>query len=356
MFQGRSLVELAQELERQKETKKDYIAPTKMLEVEPQDKGGVMMKMGDQRLGITNLAHNQIRDFTKIPANYYNLMMDKAPDLLARNVNHWFQENTDPRLVRTLDGRMRAFLSNKYRTIDNFDLAQAVLPVLVDEQKKGDLEFLSQEVTENRLYLKVVTKRLTFEVKKGDVVQVGIVISNSEVGQGAIAVEPLLYRLICTNGAIINDMATRRAHVGRTIAGLDNDLTEFFRDETRQADDKALLMKLQDTVKAAFEQVKFEQIKDTVITSTTRRIEIGIDKALDRVVEKFDIREREVSGILQNIVNGGIGLTQWGLANAVTELANTTDNYERATELEKIGGSIITLPDHVWEELAVKAA
>lgn len=38
------------------------------------------------------------------------------------------------------------------------------------------------------MYIKVVTPRLSFEVKKGDIVQGGIVLSNSEVGEGAVKI------------------------------------------------------------------------------------------------------------------------------------------------------------------------
>jgi hypothetical protein len=46
-------------------------------------------------------------------------------------------------------------------------------------------------------------------------VQAGVVISNSEVGQGTLSVQPLIYRLICRNGLIAADRAMRKTHVGR---------------------------------------------------------------------------------------------------------------------------------------------
>ena len=53
---------------------------------------------------------------------------------------------------------------------------------------------MSCEVTENRLYLKVVNHRLEMEVRKGDIVQAGVMISNSEVGLGAVSIQPLVLR------------------------------------------------------------------------------------------------------------------------------------------------------------------
>lgn len=45
--------------------------------------------------------------------------MDEAPELLAQNLNCWFTKEPAQRMLRTLDGTARAYLSNRYRRIDN---------------------------------------------------------------------------------------------------------------------------------------------------------------------------------------------------------------------------------------------
>jgi hypothetical protein len=57
-------------------------------------------------------------------------------------------------------------------------LPEAVLLRLVDL----NAAVVSAEITEHRFYLKAVTDRVAGEVKPGDVVQAGLVISNSEIG------------------------------------------------------------------------------------------------------------------------------------------------------------------------------
>ena len=47
-------------------------------------------------------------------------------------------------------------------------------------------------------------------------------ISNSEVGLGAVSIQPLVYRLVCTNGMIVNDMGERRHHVGRQAKAVED--------------------------------------------------------------------------------------------------------------------------------------
>lgn len=51
----------------------------------------------------------------------------------------------------------------------------------------------------------------------GDIVQTGVVVSNSEVRQGTLSVEPLLYRLVFRNGLIALDRSLRKTHVGRAL-------------------------------------------------------------------------------------------------------------------------------------------
>jgi hypothetical protein len=48
-------------------------------------------------------------------------------------------------------------------------------------------------------------------------------------------------------------------------------------------------------------------------------------------------------------------LAQWGLANDVTATAQEVDSYDRATELERLGGTIIDLPADDWRHIAEAA-
>jgi len=64
-----------------------------------------------------------------------------SPDLLSKNINHWMTEPDEkPKLIRTLDGKARAFLSDKYKIIDNDD----VFFMSVDEMGKSNMQFSGQ--------------------------------------------------------------------------------------------------------------------------------------------------------------------------------------------------------------------
>ena len=55
---------------------------------------------------------------------------------------------------------------------------------------------MSSEVTENRMYIKISFHMKRYEVVPGDWVEFGIIISNSEVGLGAVVLRPFLNRLM----------------------------------------------------------------------------------------------------------------------------------------------------------------
>ena len=84
------------------------------------------------------------------------------------------------------------------------------VPLTIDSRLKefnlGKMEgmhFESCQLTESRMYIKVVNTRLQAEVVPGDIVQSGIIISNSEVGLGSVNIQPLVYRLVCSNGMVV---------------------------------------------------------------------------------------------------------------------------------------------------------
>ena len=350
MKTGKTLTELAAEITRQAESKRDFIAPSGQLTMVIEREQGApvtAMSIGTQGVfGINEIAHEQIATRLGVPNKYYERMNVEAPELLATNVNHWLHTKNEKRMVRTLDGKQRAFLSDRYRALDYFDTAETVLPII---QEMG-CRVESAELTERRLYVKAVTERMTFEVKKGDVVQAGIVISNSEVGLGSVKVEPMIFRLVCLNGMIAADASIRKYHVGR---GHDaGDLAEeFFRSETRVADDRAFWMKCQDVVRGAFNKEVFERLAQRMTDATKDAIEADVVDVVEVVQKQFQLTDKERSGVLTSLIKNG-DLSRYGLLNAMTQAAQSVDSYDRSTEMERMGGQILELPKRDWELIA----
>lgn len=351
---GRSLQELAIELDRQAMTKRDLIVDTGALHMDFGANEGLVLNVGtkDKREGfsINEIAHRQLGQHLKIPAPYYDRMRGEFPELLRRNVNGWFAHTPDTRrMLRTLDGTARAFLSDHYRRIDNYEVAQTVLPI-IGKMQGATVE--SCELTDSRLYIKVVDPRVTAEVVKGDIVQAGVIITNSEVGLGSVNVSPLIFRLVCSNGMIAQDAGIRKYHVGRlNEAGGDN--YDIYRDETIEADDRAFLMKLEDTVRAAVDQAQFSRMVDKLRDTTEAKIAPSIvPQVVELTAKEYGITQNEGQGILGHLIAGG-DLSLYGLANAVTRHAQDVESYDRSTELEATGYKIITMAPALWKKLSV---
>lgn len=353
MKTGQTLTEMAKELERQHDAKRDFIAPTKELVFTHNGRTDgnaaedfALQVNGHGNFGVRETAHEQIGGRLQIPKTYYDRMRQEAPQLLTQNVNHWFKAQPEKRMVRTLDGGVRAFLSDRYRPLDSIDLAESTIPVL---QKMG-CRIESCALTERRLYIKAVTERITLEVKKGDIVQAGIVISNSEIGAGSVKVEPMVFRLVCLNGMIANDAAMRKYHVGRS--GEAGDLAEeFFKDSTRQADDRAFWLKVRDVVEGAFNRDVFERIVGRMQLAAEQEIQADPVKAVELVSKKYGLHDTEGAGVLRHLIKGG-DLSQWGLVNAITRQSQDVAEYDRATELERLGGQVLELPKTDWQLIA----
>ena len=354
MKSGRNLVNLAQELERQLLSKRDLVLPSSLLECHTDECGDLKLivnsRQGDGVYGVTDLARRQLAEKLKIPFTYFERMRTEQPGLLDRNVNTWLENSNEPRMIRTLDGQVRAVLSDRYRRLDNYELAENVLPIL---QRLEGARFESVELTETKMYLKVVTPRIEYEIAPGDVVQAGIVITNSEVGHGTLSVQPLIYRLVCRNGLIASDHSLRKTHVGRILQSEGEAIT-FFKDDTLDADDKAFFLKVRDVVEAAVSEATFREVAQKMQKTLDIKLTGDPVKTVEVLANRYTFNEFERAGVLRHLIIEG-DLSAYGLVNAVTHFSHDVEDYDRATEFEALGGKLIELPSSDWKELAEAA-
>lgn len=353
MKTGRNLQDVLVELDRQNKAKQDFIASAQGMRLRKDGHTFELNHLTTDRqmtFGTTALFHRQVASALGIPAKYYDLMQSQKPELLAENVNAWFADKPGSYMVRSMDygsGQVaRALLSERYRRIDNMEIATSVLPLFAGNDQ---YEVVSSEVTENRLYLKVVNHRLEMEVRKGDIVQAGVMISNSEVGLGAVSIQPLIYRLVCTNGMTVCDMGERRHHVGRQAKAVEDSFA-LYSDETLEAEDKAFQLKLRDTTMAAIDEARFAQVVGRLQESMEVPITGKVQDVVQLTSQSYGINADEQEGILKYLIAGG-DLSLYGLSNAVTRASQDVASYDRATTLEGIGWQVATMEPAQWKEI-----
>jgi hypothetical protein len=368
MKQGRTLSELAAEIERQNAVKVDYVSDTRRMHFTTaraeEDRGGVSTidLIGDgadeatSDLQILPFAHRQIADHLSIPWRYYDRLRetDALRELFDRNVNTLLHHDPKRRMIRTLDGQARAFLSDGYRRLDNYELAQVLLPILGEI---SDLQIGSCELDDKRLYIKAFTPRVSGQVKVGEEVCAGVFISNSEVGAGKFRVEPFIYTLACTNGMVVPRSlaeAISRIHVGRRVQQEEGSL-RVFRDETLQADDRAFFMAAADVVRAAVDEVRFRELVEAMKAAAEDREVERPAAAVERLAKTESLSDGERDDVLTHLARGG-DLSRWGVLSAVTRAAEDRESYERATELEELGGKLLAYSPAQWAGIAGAAA
>lgn len=342
MKQGRTLMELASELERQSQAKYDPTVKADSLRLSDDSNELELINGETKRFSLAPLAHEQLGDRVGIPRKYYQKLQDKFPGLLALNVNTLLPATADSYLVRTLDGKVRAVLSNKFRCLDNKPLIETVLPILV----ASGFEIASCEVTDTRLYLKVVSPRMKRELKTvGEVVQAGFWFRNSEVGFSRLAGGLFAQILSCTNGMMFTkDYGFAKNHSGKAL-DFSEAVEGYFSNETRMIDDRAYWMKVRDVVTGmvgseegfdmACRRIE-EAAKLTLNTSDT-------PKLMENIQETFNLTQPESNGVLQHLIKGGND-SLWGLSQALTRYSQDVEDYDRATDFEQMGARVVELP------------
>jgi hypothetical protein len=348
------LTGLATELQRQLETKRDIMARTTVVSLDSANQWApadvtpnthMLVDLdGVEEFGITRHAHQQISDFAGVPWKLYERLLTKHPDLLWNLTNGLFAREPKKRMIRVLDGEVRAFLSDRYRRRDNWDLLeQAVLPEL--QAYSGSVMFKECSLTDTRMYVKVVFPDIEAPVtpKVGDVVRAGLIIQNSEVGSGALGIFPYTDRLICTNGMVHTDFGQRSVHAGRNVGGNDEEAYDLYSDETLRLDDEAFFSKCRDTIRNVVNEAAFEQIVGQMRDLSEIRMPGDPRDRAEELAKRHDLNEAETGSMLEALIEGG-DLSAWGYVNSLTQTARDLDDADRRVDLEKLAGKLTSDP------------
>lgn len=285
---------------------------------------------------------------------------DKAADLMTELLRAEPQRN----LVRMLDGKARAFLSNKYLVLDNHDIAFACL----DVARQFDGEVLACDLSETRMRIQFTSRKVwdtvnvaTQEAKLGALsnhhwlnrvdrgkgfgfdmpggpgtVRPLITLSNSETGHGGYNVSVGLLQDVCVNGAIIEKVA-QRVHLGSALA------EGLFRPETVATSAKAIAMQAQDAVRAAFQPDGFKRILALVEGAQAEAVKAPT-AAVNNVVAVFELPIERKEAILEYFLKDYGGADAYGLAQAVARAAQDTEDGDEAEAFQNAAGQIIAKP------------
>lgn len=386
MKSGMTLEALLTEVQRQSNAKKDYVASTQhdvrlvpmpsfphqvavVLQKgqESESEKGLEQNVAEfldapitqplERLEVTEHAHRQIAGRLQIPWKFYLRMLEDHTDIVLDAVNKLFEREPGTRLLRTMDGKLRAFLSNRYKRIDNDQVLGSALPVIV----KGDLEtyLLSSQVTDRNLYLKVLFTGPEMKQEIGytrdgtvDVVRPGFILKNSEIGTGSLSISAFFYRNFCKNGCVFGKTDAfefRRTHLGGAlIEGAD---FEILSDKSKKLEDETILSQVND-VMHAIATPEFVNTMGDKLRSLKEGVTIENPiPAIEVLAKEVGLSQGESDQVLQNLIEDR-DYSRWGMVNAVTKVANTeVVNYDRAADLELIGSRLVDINAAQWKRI-----
>ena len=347
--------QLHEELERQKESKKDRICENFDLEcarleykiessiegepdLEVEDIGIKIDEIG--HLPMTELAQIQLATKLEIPVTYWNKCRHQEKlDLLTLNINEWLEEYPKRILVRTLEfggiQTCRAFLSDRYRRIDNWDLLFATMDEFATIEKTNgtpvNIDICS--LTLNNMYVRAHIPAIKEEIVSGDPASPAIVISNSEVGAGRILVEPMIVRWN-KGTAIIGTKKLSKYHVGKKI-----DWTGILSNETIELQDKEMWSTICDYIRHTFDESFFQEM--LLMLREAKTVEL-INPAVQ--IENFAIRFRLTDDRKEMLMNKFLKEgddSKCGFVSAVTTYAAGCANMNDRIKLERAAGELL---------------
>lgn len=373
-WSGRGTLEqLVQELERQKESKVDFVADARDLNVTVGEKGSLRLVPGSVQVGewlgregmaISPKALMQFGDRVnpEMPGRFLNALVEKRPARAAEFLTALMHDTAGRRFIRTLDGRCRAYLSDRYRVLDNYDLAFGALDTAREcggeiiecalSETHMRLKFTSRQVWDvvnearrpdksswyaggigDQRYLAKVAARSGGELPGGPgTVHPLVTLSNSETGHGGLRVRIGILRGICFNLATIEDVAAN-VHLGeRMEAGM-------FSAETQAADAKAIMLKSRDSIRAAFNPDTFRKLVAKCNAAAEDKIEAP-SGAVENLVKNAGLTDAAKDSILAHFLRDH-DMNRYGLAQAVARHSQEIDDSDAAADAEDIAGRLI---------------
>ena len=295
----------------------------------------------------------------------------KATPLLSGMINHGLR-NGDQNIYRMLRGllpeetdgtqKWRAILSNQYLPIPSVSILDRAMMHCNNLYKSNGYraELKSAEVNEDRLYAKFIfpdmVSRALRTRRQNDIVQIGFVLYNNEIGSGSYGVRSFVEFLACTNGMILPKWSTNLTKVHRTgRIEMDGDIVVS--SETRRAQIEASLSELSDMINTVIAPERLERLTKAVeyAASSPDIADAHIQKTVQKIAKAEVLSETESNAVYQAFIRGN-DLGQFGMSQAIcsNDVARTL-SFERATHLETVAGKVLTMDRGEWSRLAVAA-
>lgn len=282
-------------------------------------------------------ALGQATSKTSIPWVYASYLQEKGGwgmELLASNLNELLAHMDGKALLRSVNGEIRGFLSDRYRRLDSRPIVDAFAKAC---KELGAVPYRGY-LSDTKLGIQAILPRV-YEPIANEVMAYGVNFENSDFGNGALNIGFFLLRLTSAAG-IIGQTGMRKIHLG---AKLEENIE--WSKKTYEYDQKTVISSINDLVRGELseERIKLMQsaIKQAYMTRLDDEKKATVLELLKRFMTKGELEKALKKFNEPDIEELPAGNNIWRLSNAISWLSGETEDDERKLELMKVAGKIL---------------
>jgi hypothetical protein len=245
---------------------------------------------------------------------------------LLYDVNEIFDRSEVGLMLRRTDDIITGVMKDDFSPISNLGLVNKLI--------NGNYNVNSITVAPHLMKINIITD-VDIEPKKGDISKVGMEILNSECGWTSLQSALLLYRVICSNGAIVKESAYtyKQKQIARSEDAILGDFILRIGDYTWQAGGIGeALARMTETKTQELDILPRRAIP---IMSTDDHV-VGID-ALSKLVKGI-VGKDDSDNIMYNLSDDNM---QYDVYNSITAAAKQY-SVDKSRRLENLGGVMIS--------------
>jgi hypothetical protein len=259
------------------------------------------------------------------------------------------------------DGYIRAFLTNGYRAIDNFDVLVATLEgIRAAGINPASLQMVG-ELTERRMHVRIQAPEVSVMARdllenyrspyrdtetgryltgaECPEIYAGLTLTNSETGHGSYGLTPQSIIRICRNGQTWTSDVRREVHLGERLeegavrwsANTQNKHLELIRAKAADA--------VRHFLSVEYLQQKVDGMREKAGITIE---EEATEAAVEVVAKECTFTEKEAASVLKDFGFGG-DYTVGGMVQAVTSAAQRTDDPDRQLAMESATEKVYAL-------------
>jgi hypothetical protein len=298
--------------------------------------GGFHVAMNEVPYAIHRHALGQIAGRADVPPSYLSDLVGGhlwQRELASEILNKSFRQGhaNERALVRSIGGQVRGFLSDRYRRLDSRPLLETFAATC---QEIGAVP-VDGTVSDVRVAMKALLP-VVFEPVPGEVLCLGVEWGNSDFGAARHSVRAFILRLLCLNGATMED-ALSQVHLGGRLS----DDIEFSA-RTHILDTKASISALKDVVKGTLGPAKVETLLAGIKAADEKKVDWKrMRSTLAKKLLAGEIKAIEQSYQSEDVVMLPPGESIWRVSNAISWIAGQTEDADRKLELQRMAGHVI---------------